>query len=492
MFRLAPAEILCDYCRAGRAIVKEALGWRLKGIDNRSGEIAEFLKEPIIRELEALFKKEGSRLYLVGGSVRDFFLGNLHNDLDFATDSRPEDTHRIVKKWADSVWLTGMAFGTVALKKNDFSIEITTFRRERYPEDSRHPAVSYSDDLREDLSRRDFTINAVAVGIPYGQVIDPFDGLRDLREKRLKTPLSAKESFLDDPLRMLRALRFASTLDVEPVTELLEAIVALRKRLGIISQERIREELSKTLLADHPEVGLRLAVTTHLADDFLPELMELALERDPEHRHKDLLEHTLAVVAGVPPELTLRLAALFHDVGKARTKTVDEQGVHFFRHELVGASMTAERLRRLRYPRKLIADVKELVLMHMRFHTYRLGWTDKAIRKYLRDAGALLSPLNLLIRADCTSRNPARARECSLLIMELEERIVRLEAAEESAKIRPPLDGTEVMEFLEIGPGPKVGEALKMLLEARLEDRVKEKEDAYELLREWAREQGLL
>lgn len=465
---------------------------RLTQGGDRSREAADFVESPLVKELNSRFEKSGYKLYLVGGSVRDFHLGQFHNDLDFATDSRPEETLRIVKPWVDAVWLTGMVFGTVALKKDDFKMEITTFRREQYAAESRHPAVSYSTKIEEDLSRRDFTINAVAMRLPDGKIIDPFNGLGDLREKRLKTPLSARESFIDDPLRMLRALRFASTLDLKPVPEVLEAIVALRKRLRIISGERIQNELSRLLLSDRPTVGLRLAVTTHLAEEFLPEIMELALERDPEHRHKDLLEHTLAVVGGVPPELILRLAALFHDVGKPRTKTIDDEGVHFFRHELVGAGMTEERLRSLRYPRKVVDAVKELVLMHMRFHTYRLGWTDKAIRKYLRDAGGLLEWLNKLIKADCTSRNPARARECDSFILELEERIAKLEAEEKSAKIRPPLDGTEVMEFLKISPGPAVGQALRMLLEARLEGRVREKDEAYEILDEWGKEQGLL
>jgi poly(A) polymerase len=448
---------------------------------------SQLIKHPIIRNLSALFAASGRQLYLVGGSVRDALLGRLHDDFDFATDAPPEETLRVVRGFADNIWQVGMAFGTVAFSKAHSKLEITTFRHEVYLEDSRHPAVTFAPTIMTDLSRRDFTVNAMAIKVPEGDFIDPFGGLTDLAAARLATPVGAQQSFSDDPLRMLRALRFQATLNLSPDEDVLEAIVELGERLRIVSRERIRDELSKLLVTDRPDDALSTMVETGLAAHFLPELMEISRLRDPAHRHKDVFKHTLTVVNQVPAQLELRLAALLHDVGKPKTKTAGPQGIHFFHHEAVGAKLAARRLKALRFPTKTIDEVVALIRFHMRFHTYRLGWTDKAVRKFVREIGPeRLAGLSSLVRADCTTQNETLARKYGRLLDELETRIARLEAEEESAKIRPPLDGGEVMEFLKISPGPAVGKALSMLLEARLDGQVKTKRDAYELLRRWA------
>jgi poly(A) polymerase len=450
---------------------------------------SQLIKHPIIRNLAGLFGGAGWQLYLVGGSVRDALLGRLHDDFDFATDAPPEETLRVIRGFADNIWQVGMAFGTVAFTKAHSKLEITTFRHEVYAEDSRHPEVTFSPTILTDLSRRDFTINAMAIRVPEGDFVDPFGGLADLASARLATPIGAKQSFSDDPLRMLRALRFQATLDLSPDKEVLEAIVDLGERLRIVSRERIRDELSKLLVAGSPDRSLSTMVETGLAAHFLPELMEISRLRDPAHRHKDVLKHTLTVVNQVPAQLELRLAALLHDVGKPKTKTSGPEGIHFFHHEAVGAKIAARRLKALRFPTKVVDEVTALIRFHMRFHTYRLGWTDKAVRKFVREIGAQrLAALSSLVRADCTTQNDLLARKYGRLLDELETRIVRLEAEEESAKIRPPLDGTEVMDFLKIEPGPTVGKALSMLLEARLDGQVKTKREAYELLRAWAKD----
>jgi poly(A) polymerase len=457
------------------------------------GPVGHLFDIPLIaREIGARFQQAGHQLYLVGGAVRDAVLDRSGEELDFASDARPEDVIRVLRGWADSRKLIGVRFGTVGARKGDHSLEITTFREEVYPEpDTRHPHVTFAKDVETDLSRRDFTINAMAVRLPDGEFVDPFKGLYDLAHRRLRTPLEPEVAFTDDPLRMLRACRFVSTLDLTPAPEIVNAITAMADRLEIVSPERIRDELSKLLLGRRPDRGLDLAVSTGLADRFIPELPALRLEQDPVHRHKDVLRHTLAVVNRCEPDLVLRLAALLHDIGKPATREITEEGVQFHHHEVVGARMGEERLRALRFSSQVVEDVRRLVEMHLRFHTYRLGWSDGALRRYIRDAGPLLDRLNALTRADCTTQNPTKAKILSDLQEEMEERIARLAEEENLAAIKPPLDGNQVMAHLGITPGPVVGEALGYLLEVRMDRGPIEEEEAYGLLDAWARDKGL-
>lgn len=437
------------------------------------------------------FRNAGHDLYLVGGWVRDAVLGREGKDIDFATDAKPAQVIRILQGWADSRHLVGIRYGTVGARKGDFQLHITTFREEVYKEDSRHPEVTFAQEIEADLSRRDFTINAMAVRLPDGELIDPFRGLYDLAHGQLRTPLEPEVSFADDPLRMLRAARFVSTLAVKALPEVVQAITRMHERLRIVSPERIQDELSKLLVGPHVDRALMLIVESGLADVFLPELPALRLEQDPVHRHKDVFRHTLAVVKRCEPDLVLRLAALLHDIGKPKTREITPEGVQFHHHEIVGARMAEERLRALRYPERVIQDVKTLVELHLRFHTYGAGWTDGAVRRFVRDAGPLLDKLNQLTRADCTTQNPKKAGVFARLQDELEERIARLAEQENLAAIRPPLDGHQIMEHLQIGPGPLVGEAREFLLEQRLERGPIEDEEAFRLLEEWATKKGI-
>jgi poly(A) polymerase len=447
---------------------------------------------PVAVELGERFATAGYQLYLVGGAVRDVLLSRpSRGELDFATDAKPEEIIRVVSGWAERKYLQGIRFGTVGVKRAGLDVQITTFRQEVYPEDDRHPEVTFASDLEVDLSRRDFTVNAMAVRLPDREFIDPFGGVRDLAAKRLDTPLDPEISFGDDPLRMLRAARFVAGLELAPTARVVKAMREMAARLEIVSAERIRDELSKLFLTSVPSRGLTLIVETGLAEHFIPEIPALKLEQDPVHRHKDVLKHTLVVVDRCEADLTLRLAALLHDIGKPETKRVTEEGVQFHHHEVVGARMAEARLRELRYPNDVVADVTKLVEMHLRFHSYRLGWTDAAVRRYVREAGPLLDRLNQLVRADCTTQNPFRAKQLGALQDELELRIARLAEQENLQKIRPPLDGDEVMARLGIEPGPLVGEALRFLLEERLERGPIDKDEAYRLLDEWAKERGL-
>jgi len=446
---------------------------------------------PIVQELSRIFADAGKKLYLVGGTVRDALLGRFHEDLDFATDAKPDETIQIVKPWADNLWLVGIKFGTVGLSKGHLKIEITTLRSEVYVDKTRRPRVAFDTDIYFDLSRRDFTVNAMAVELPQGRLIDPFNGQADLTNRLLRTPVTPEQSFIDDPLRMMRAIRFVSTMGMHLSPEVEEAISVYKGELARVSSERIRDEFSKMLTGAEPAKSLRLLVHTGLSDLFVPELMNLKITQDPEYHHKDVFEHTLTVVERVEPDLVLRLAALFHDIGKPETKEIIEGKVTFYNHDSIGASITRRRLRTLKYPKAIIEDVTKLIYLHMRVYTYRMGWTDRAVRKYIRDAGTLRDKLNALIRADCTTKNPRKMRQSLQVFDELEERIIRLEEAEEAAKIRPPINGHEVMEYLGIGPGPLVGEALHLLLDAKLEGEIETKEDAYALLDKWAKEKGL-
>lgn len=426
------------------------------------------------RPLAERFGSAGHRLYLVGGVVRDVLLGGALDsaDLDFTTDASPEQTLALVRGWADSVWTQGQRFGTIAAIADGTRYEITTHRAEHYDPDTRKPTVAFGDDIETDLSRRDFTVNAMALEVTGDEptLIDPFDGVSDLLARVLRTPLSPEISFGDDPLRMLRAARFVATLEMEPVAELVAAATAMADRLEIVSAERIRDELDKLLVATDPGPGLWFIHDTGLDRQFLPELATMRLEQDPIHRHKDVLSHTIAVVGKTRPELTVRLAALFHDIGKPRTRAVGPAGVSFHHHEVVGARMTRTRMHELRYPNALVDDVVQLVYLHLRFHTYRMGWSDSAVRRFVRDAGPLLPQLIELTRCDCTTRNRRKAETLARRMDELEARIAELGAAEELAAIRPELDGVAVMERLGIGPGREVGEALGFLLELRLEE----------------------
>ena len=448
--------------------------------------------DPLSKELGDLFQAAGHELYLVGGLVRDLVMGRLvpDGDVDFATDASPAETSRLLQGWADARYLAGVRFGTVGARRNGRRLDITTFREERYPEDERKPSVTFAKDIQTDLSRRDFTINAMAVRLPDGEFIDPFEGVKALGAKRLDTPLDPDIAFSDDPLRMLRAARFVSQLDVGPAPRVVGAIEQMRDRLGIVSSERIRDELDKLLVGDEPAKGLALLVGTRLSDGFLPELSALEMEQDPVQRHKDVLRHTFAVVERCEPDVVLRLAALLHDIGKPSTRRIGPDGVSFHHHEVVGARMAEERLRALRYPNAVIDDVRKLVELHLRFHGYGEGWTDAAVRRYVHDAGPLLDKLNQLTRADVTTRDPRRAERFQRLQDDLEERIARLAEEENLAAMRPPLDGRQVMEHLGIEPGPVVGEALAYLMEVRMDRGEIGEDEAYALLDAWADERG--
>jgi poly(A) polymerase len=456
---------------------------------------------PDASELAKLFKVAGFKLALVGGPVRDAILGRLGNDLDFTTDAHPKDSEKILKKWADSVWDIGAAFGTVAGKKDEITVEITTYRSESYDPTSRKPDVEFGKSIEADLARRDFTINAMALELTTDEptFIDLFNGVADLQKKIIKTPGKPEDSFSDDPLRMMRAARFMSQLNFEVDQSVLVAIKNMAARLEIISAERIRDEFIKIMMSPSPRLGITLLVETGLADHFLPEVPKLKLEIDEHHHHKDVYEHSLTVLeqaialedrlAG--PNLTLRLAALLHDIGKPKTKQlIAGGGVSFHHHEVVGARMCKERMKKLRFDNHIINDVSQLVFLHLRFHGYGSGeWTDSAVRRYVRDAGELLTHLHLLTRADCTTRNKKKAEGLARTYDQLEERIELLMQQEELNKIRPDLSGEQIMEILEIKPSPTVGKAYDFLLELRLEDGPLGEEKAKQALLTWWKEQ---
>lgn len=457
----------------------------------KPGALDAIADKPQVRSLEELFTTAGHSLYLVGGTVRDALRGQSHEDLDFATDAAPKEISKLVKGWADEMWLVGIKFGTVAMSKDGLTIEITTFREEVYKPRSRHPEVSYTGDIYSDLKRRDFTMNAIALKLPERELVDPFGGRADLEKNVLKTPAAPKDSFADDPLRMLRAVRFVATLGSRLAPNVKGAIRRYHEALSFVSQERIRDEFSKIMTAPDPVPALRLMMETGLVDQVAPELRQLDMTQDPDYRHKDVLEHTFVVVSVLPPELELRLTGILHDVGKPATRRIQEGKVTFYGHDVLGARMAKKRLRELRYPNEVVSVVVDLIRMHMRAYTYRMGWTDKAVRKFVRDAGPLLPRLVALIRADSTTRRPEKMERAIELLESMEERITYLEELEESAKIRPALNGHEVMAFLGIGPGPVVGEALGDLLEARLDGAVATREEGYEHLERWAQERSL-
>jgi len=449
-------------------------------------------------ELGAVFEAAGHELALVGGPVRDAFLGRLGDDLDLTTDARPERVLELVSRWADAVWDVGIAFGTVGVRKGEHKLEITTYRAEAYDRDSRKPDVRYGESLADDLVRRDFTVNAMAVRLPSLELVDLHGGAADLRAGVIRTPGAPEDSFSDDPLRMMRAARFASTLGFVVAPEVVAAMTAMWGRLAIVSAERVRDELVKLVLGAQPRAGLALLVTTGLAELVLPELPALALEVDEHHRHKDVYEHTLQVleraidletshepVSG--PDFVLRFAALMHDVGKPRTRRFEPDGrVSFHHHEMVGARMTRKRMQVLRFSNDQVDEVTQLVELHLRFHGYGDGeWTDSAVRRYVRDAGDQLVRLHKLTRADCTTRNRKKAERLARTYDELEERIARLSEQEELAAIRPALDGNRIMEILGIPPGREVGAAYSFLLELRLDHGPMTEAEAEAELRTW-------
>jgi poly(A) polymerase len=441
------------------------------------------------RPLAERFDAAGHRLYLVGGVVRDLLLGReliAERDIDLTTDARPDEIKALLRDVGpDAVWAQGERFGTIGCRIDEWSFEVTTHRAEVYVPDSRKPDVQFADAIEADLSRRDFTINAMALALPEPELIDPFDGAVDLATSRLRTPLGPHESFGDDPLRMLRAARFIAGYGLEPDRDVVEAVEQMRGRLAIVSAERIRDEFDKLIVVPDPTPGLWFLVDTGLTDEFLPELSAMRLEQDPIHRHKDVLTHTIAVVANTRPERLVRLAALYHDVGKPRTRSIGDEGVSFHHHEVVGARMTRERMRALRYSNDDIEAVSRLVYLHLRFHTYKMGWTDSAVRRFVRDAGPLLDRLIELTRCDCTTRNERKARILATRMDELEARIAELAEQEELAALRPDLDGQEVMAHLGIEPGPEVGQALAFLLELRLEEGPLGRDEALARLDTW-------
>lgn len=454
---------------------------------------------PVADELSRRFRAAGHELHLVGGPVRDALLGRLGNDLDFCTDAHPDQTSALLAGWAESTWETGREFGTIGAARRGLRLEITTFRGEAYDGVSRHPTVRYGTRLAEDLRRRDFTVNAMAVSLPEHRFTDPYGGLADLARRVLRTPGDPVESFRDDPLRLLRVARFVSQLRFTVDPPVLAAARKMAGDLRRITAERIRDELAKLLCGADPVAGLRLLTETGLAEQFLPELPGLRLEIDEHAQHKDVYEHTLTVLRNVisyeegEPDLVLRLAALLHDIGKPATKAVGPDGrVSFHQHEVVGARMTRHRLKALRFPKDLVSDVSRLVSLHLRFYGYGQGeWTDSAVRRYVTDAGELLPRLHQLTRSDCTTRNRRKAAQLAVDYDALQGRIARLQAEEDLARVRPDLDGNEIMELLGIPPGPAVGKAWRHLKEVRLERGPLTREQAEAELLAWARAEGI-
>ena len=443
--------------------------------------ISALSSKPLASDLAEKFAKAGFTLALVGGPVRDAILGRLGNDLDFTTNARPDETKSIIKKDADSLWETGREFGTIAAQFGDVTVEITTYRSEKYETESRNPEVNFGDNIDGDLLRRDFTVNAMALELTTTPptFIDNYDGINDLARKVLRTPGTPENSFSDDPLRMMRAARFAAQLgfDVDPA--IINAIKEMAGRIEIISAERVRDEFVKLIMSENPRIGIALLVDTGLADYVLPEIPKLKLEIDEHHHHKDVYEHTLKVLEQAisleerlgGPNLVIRLAALLHDIGKPKTRElIAGGGVSFHHHEVVGARMAKERLKTLRFSNDVVDDVSSLVFLHLRFHGYGTGeWTDSAVRRYIRDAEHQLNHLHVLTRADCTTRNQRKAESLAKTYDSLEERILKLMEEEELEKIRPDLDGLEIMAILGISPSPIVGRAYQYLLDLRMD-----------------------
>jgi len=455
---------------------------------------------PVADELAARFAAAGHRLYLVGGSVRDAIMGREQTDLDFTTDAHPPAVLAVLEGWAEAVWDTGIAFGTIGARRHGTTVEITTFRADAYDRVSRNPLVAFGETIDDDLVRRDFTVNAMAVELTGSErrFVDPHGGLAALATGTLDTPATPEESFADDPLRMLRAARFVSQLGLTPAPRVVAAMTAMAGELARITTERVQAELSKLLLGRHPRRGIELLVDTGLCTYVLPEVPAMRLAIDEHMQHKDVYTHSLVVLEQAidretdGPDLVLRLAALLHDIGKPATRRTDDGKVSFHHHEVVGAKMTRRRLRELRYPKAVVDDVSQLVFLHLRFHGYGTGeWTDSAVRRYVTDAGPLLERLHALVRSDCTTRNRRRAAALQRSYDSLEQRIATLRAQEELDAIRPDLDGNAIMQLLGIPPGPLVGKAYKHLLALRMERGPLSHDEAEAELRRWAAENGV-
>jgi len=479
--------------------------------DDQRKAAAALLRErvPAVAGIGRLFVRHGHELALVGGPVRDVLLGQRPGDLDLTTDATPDQVLKITKNWADSTWTVGIAFGTVGLRRGNAVFEITTYRSEQYGRTSRKPDVRYGTSLEEDLARRDFTVNAMAARLPGYEFTDPFGGFDALREKVLRTPGPPEQSFGDDPLRILRAARFAAQLGFTVAPEVRQAMTEQADRLEIVSAERITAELTKLMLTPDPAAGVEVLVQTGVADQVLPEVAMLRMEADEHHRHKDVYQHSLTVLRqaielepryGLEGDLVVRLAALLHDIGKPRTRTLLPGGrVAFHHHEVIGAKMARRRLTALRFPNDVIRDVSKLVELHLRFHGYSAAgpegtareeaWTDSAVRRYVRDAGPLLTRLHVLTRADCTTRNRAKAARLARAYDSLEQRIAELSEQEELARLRPELDGDEIMRVLGVRPGPVVGRAWNFLLELRINEGELGRERATQELLRWAAEE---
>jgi poly(A) polymerase len=466
--------------------------------------VAALLRErvPEVAEIGRLFVRHGHELALVGGPVRDVLLGQQPGDLDLTTDATPDQVLTMASGWADRTWEVGIAFGTVGLRKGNAVFEITTYRSEQYGRTSRKPDVRYGTSLEEDLGRRDFTVNAMAARLPGYEFTDPFGGFEALREKVLRTPGPPERSFGDDPLRILRAARFAAKLGFTVADDVRAAMTDQAERLEIVSAERITSELTKLMLTPDPALGIDVLVQTGVADEVLPEVSRLRMEADEHHRHKDVYQHSLTVLRqaiglepryGLDGDLTVRLAALLHDIGKPKTRTLLPDGrVAFHLHEVIGARMTKRRLAALRFPNDVISDASQLVGLHLRFHGYGEGdWTDSAVRRYVRDAGPLLTRLHVLTRADCTTRNRAKAARLARAYDGLEQRIAELSEQEELARLRPELDGNEIMRILRVPPGPVVGTAYDYLLELRINSGELGRERVTQLLLDWAAAEGI-
>ncbi|NYI80202.1 CCA tRNA nucleotidyltransferase [Nocardioides panzhihuensis] len=461
---------------------------------------------PVIDSIGEAFARSGFELALVGGPVRDAMLGRPHNDLDFTTSARPEETEKILRTWGEGLWDMGRDFGTIGTRKGPWQVEVTTYRSEAYSADSRKPSVAYGTSLADDLVRRDFTVNAMAVRLagPQGKersVVDLYGGVVDLATRVLRTPGTPEASFSDDPLRMMRAARFAAQLGFTVAPEVVAAMKDMASRITIISAERVRDELVKLICAPYPRRGLSLLVETGLAELVLPELTALRMERDEHNRHKDVYEHTLTVLEqsidlearlGGGPDFVSRFAALMHDVGKPRTRKFHDDGtVSFHHHDVVGAKMTRKRMKALRFSNDEIEAVSSLVELHLRFHGYGDGeWTDSAVRRYVRDAGDQLERLHILTRADCTTRNRRKADRLARTYDALEARIERISEEEELAALRPALDGNQIMSLLDISPGREVGAAYKFLMDLRLDEGLLSEDEAAKRLLDWWSERG--
>ena len=441
-------------------------------------------QKPFLIEICNKFNDYGKEFWMVGGAVRDFLLKEDTEDFDFATNATPEEILEVLSGSGYRTTEVGRDFGTIAVHVEDQTLHITTYRRDEYNKDSRKPEVVKISELHEDLSRRDFTINAIAYNPITNSLEDPFGGIKDLALGNLKTPRDPLISFSDDPLRMLRACRFISKYEFSINSEMFKAIEKESERLAIVSLERVRDELSKMLLGKKPSLGLRVFVESGLSNYVIPEINELKMEKDPDHHHKDIYEHTLVVTDTVSPDLPLRLAALFHDIAKPRTKGIDGDKVHFRHHEIVGGKMTKKIMEKLRYDKTLIKKVVRLVELHLRPHTFKMGWTDSAVRRYIVDAADEIQELNELVRADVTTKNIRKKEEIHEYLDNLQERIVEVSEKEEISKMRPPISGDEVMRELAIDPGPLVGKIMEALYEQRINEGLVSKEEALDLARE--------